>query len=61
MWILLSEFDLDIKDNRIWSENPIANHLKVILMHMEAESPLQETFTNVHLFVAYNYDFTLVC
>ncbi|XP_038978210.1 uncharacterized protein LOC120108622 [Phoenix dactylifera] len=50
-WILLlSEFDLEIKDKR-GTENRVADHLSR-LVHMEDEISLQETFPDEQLFSA---------
>ena len=50
-WILLlSEFDLEIKDKR-GTENRVADHLSR-LVHVEDELRLQEMFTEEQLFFA---------
>ena len=48
-WILLlSEFDLEIKDKR-GTENHVADHLSC-LVHVEDELQLQETFSDKQFF-----------
>lgn len=50
IWILLQEFDLEIKDKR-GCENVVAAHLSRFEFENESEVPINETFLDQYLMV----------